>query len=372
MRAKAVAVIVLLAGAGILAAGPGRALFSGTHDGFAEGVDASTIQGGEFLSRSEPLSGAIDPKTLASGPTSDSSASSPENIIELGTSTSSVQIPASLSAESSSSPEGTAPSPQESVVIDPTDGPPPIAAERSAVSDSGSNGNPVATQDEKPVVEVETSATPTAPATDAATGSTAPASQPPPTTAPEGTAANAAVAGTVDPSADSSAATSASGPASFGTHSTHVKAGANRKSALEVPLEHELTSFEKLATFWYEPPDPDKDGPRKSNNDQIPENVRALDGKKIVIEGYMIPISVDKGKVTSFILSRYFASCCFGQMPEMNEWIEVEVEGDSGIDYLPYGAVVCQGAFSVGEVLDDYGYVRSLFRMKATTVKESF
>jgi hypothetical protein len=64
------------------------------------------------------------------------------------------------------------------------------------------------------------------------------------------------------------------------------------------------------------------------------------------------------------------AGCCFGAMPRLDEWVEVQVGVGGGVDYIPFQAVRVTGPFEVGEVLDDYGYVRSLYRMKAESVED--
>jgi len=91
---------------------------------------------------------------------------------------------------------------------------------------------------------------------------------------------------------------------------------------------------------------------------------------RAAFDGYMIPVDFAERKVTTFLLSRYVANCCFGAMPRLDEWIEVEVSAPGGVDYVPFRVVRVTGSFEVGELLDDYGYVRSLYRMKADSVED--
>lgn len=131
-----------------------------------------------------------------------------------------------------------------------------------------------------------------------------------------------------------------------------------------------LLTFEDLASYTYEHPDPRtiKEGAERPK--QIPDEILALKGKTVTAEGHMVPVSVKKGKVTLFVLSRYLEGCCFGQPAMMNEWVDVEMAGD-GADYFPYGSILCTGVLDVGEQLDEYGYVRSIYRMKCTKVEET-
>jgi hypothetical protein len=130
-----------------------------------------------------------------------------------------------------------------------------------------------------------------------------------------------------------------------------------------------LLTFEDLASYTYEHPDPRdlKEGAERPK--QIPDEILALKGKTVIVEGHMVPVSVKKGKVTLFVLSRYLEGCCFGQPAMMNEWVDVEMQGD-GAEYIPYGTILCTGVLDVGEQLDQFGYVRSIYRLKCTKVEE--
>lgn len=130
-----------------------------------------------------------------------------------------------------------------------------------------------------------------------------------------------------------------------------------------------LLTFDDLASYTYEHPDPRAIQEGAERPQQIPAEILALRGKTVIVEGHMVPVSVKKGKVTLFVLSRYLEGCCFGQPAMMNEWVDVEMEGE-GAEYIPYGTILCTGVLDVGEQLDEYGYVRSIYRMKCTKVEE--
>jgi hypothetical protein len=70
-----------------------------------------------------------------------------------------------------------------------------------------------------------------------------------------------------------------------------------------------MLTFSKLA-FRYWPQTKDK-GAR----DPFPKEIKALNGKKIIMDGFMFPIDFEKGKVRSFILSNGMFGCCFGDAP---------------------------------------------------------
>ena len=88
----------------------------------------------------------------------------------------------------------------------------------------------------------------------------------------------------------------------------------------------------------------------------LPEEIQELDGKTIEIEGYMA-ISTLEG-VTTFELVP--ESCECGRS-KVNHFVEVTIT-DGVTSYRP-GRMTLRGKFSVGEVLDDDGFVQSVYRL---------
>ena len=65
----------------------------------------------------------------------------------------------------------------------------------------------------------------------------------------------------------------------------------------------------------------------------IPEKVKILDGKKVKIKGFMVPVSYNKKyKVTKFLFAPDQTSCCYGKIPNLNGFIYSTSE--KGADYL--------------------------------------
>jgi len=116
---------------------------------------------------------------------------------------------------------------------------------------------------------------------------------------------------------------------------------------------------EEIATMPEEP-----DG---STLDRFPEHIRELNGKKISLEGFMIPADVIEGKVKSFILIKNQSGCCFGVMPLMNEWVYVTMAGDKTTEFMPDIPLKVQGEFKIGESVRE-GMVVSIYRMFGETV----
>jgi len=119
---------------------------------------------------------------------------------------------------------------------------------------------------------------------------------------------------------------------------------------------------------------PEPDGTAKEPDDipvdapieiGFPDAVRKMDGQTVRIEGYMIPLKFDDGKVKSFFLSRYMMGCCFGVLPKANEIIEVEMADGKGAFYDAYMPFVTTGKLEIVEEGTDDDYMQSVFRMTA-------
>lgn len=103
---------------------------------------------------------------------------------------------------------------------------------------------------------------------------------------------------------------------------------------------------------------------------RIPDAVRALNGKKISIDGFMVPTDIDDGSgVKTFILAKTQPLCCFGDQQGMNEWIDVKMNGDKRAEFYADRPMTVKGTFEVGEQLES-GFVLSIYRMVADEVSK--
>lgn len=101
--------------------------------------------------------------------------------------------------------------------------------------------------------------------------------------------------------------------------------------------------------------------------DQIPAKIKALNGKKVTLQGFMVPSEVERGKIKSFVLLQNTMGCCFGVMPMMNEWVYVSMEPGKASEFYPDLPISVFGTIEVGEEIEQ-GTVISLYRMKAEKV----
>jgi hypothetical protein len=127
-------------------------------------------------------------------------------------------------------------------------------------------------------------------------------------------------------------------------------------------------SFATLASYRYALPPRQREGDKSTApNSQIPPVIKSLGGKKITIEGYMIPMDFEKGKILRFVLSRSMIGCCFADSLRINELIKVSTADGKPVDYCDIAKVT--GTLEVGEEFED-GYLVSLYRLVADQVKE--
>src|SRR5690606_32856369 len=64
--------------------------------------------------------------------------------------------------------------------------------------------------------------------------------------------------------------------------------------------DYVAVSFKKLSGFKYEEPIPGQGGESPEKTDQIPAEVKKLDGTKAIVEGWMVPMEVaEDGSVKS-------------------------------------------------------------------------
>jgi len=97
----------------------------------------------------------------------------------------------------------------------------------------------------------------------------------------------------------------------------------------------------------------------------FPPAVLALDGRKVVIRGFMLP-SVDFQDIQEFHLIRSLWGCCFGAPPRLNEIVRVTLP--EGVDYTYDGLEIVGTLRAVYETED--GIAEDLYRLEADVYRE--
>ncbi len=129
--------------------------------------------------------------------------------------------------------------------------------------------------------------------------------------------------------------------------------------------------FEQLASYAFNPPPFDPAADPKAipptGEEQIPAMVKSWSGKKAVITGYMVPVKMEKGMVTEFLLMRNTMACCFGTVPNMNEWVVVKMK--KGVPPLMDVPVAFFGELKVGAMFEN-GYMTGLYELDGEKMGE--
>jgi uncharacterized protein len=130
--------------------------------------------------------------------------------------------------------------------------------------------------------------------------------------------------------------------------------------------------FEQLASYSFTAPafDPAAAPTAKppTGEEQIPDAVKAWNGKKAVVTGFMVPVKMEKGLVTEFLLMRNTMACCYGAVPNMNEWVIVKVK-KGGLQPLMDVPVAFYGDLKVGAMFEN-GYMTGLYELECDRMGE--
>jgi hypothetical protein len=124
-------------------------------------------------------------------------------------------------------------------------------------------------------------------------------------------------------------------------------------------------NFGQLASFKLEPPSLDAGG-KPGSVERIPEPLRKLDGRHVRMSGFMLPIKVEGGLATEFLVVRSPLVCCYGMMPAPNEWVCVKAPG-KGVAMQMDTPLQFSGTFHVGEIYENNFFV-GVYRMDADKV----
>ena len=117
-------------------------------------------------------------------------------------------------------------------------------------------------------------------------------------------------------------------------------------------------TFAKLASFPFKvtPEEADaNDNPRIASQEtraQVPDWVKAFSEKPAAVTGFMLPVRVEEGLTSDFLLLRNQSACCYGIMPRVNEWVIVRMAG-KGVKPVVDVPVTALGTFHVGEMREN-------------------
>lgn len=129
---------------------------------------------------------------------------------------------------------------------------------------------------------------------------------------------------------------------------------------------HLRLGFDILGGFKYSiPPDATGDEAKKQEvqaEKDIPVSVRQFDGKPALITGFMLPTKLEDGTglVIDFLLVRDPMMCCYGVVPDPNDWVIVHMA--KPIPALQDVPISIAGTIHVGPLYDN-GYLTGIYRL---------
>jgi hypothetical protein len=144
---------------------------------------------------------------------------------------------------------------------------------------------------------------------------------------------------------------------------------AEQQKPVKVKIEGQdlfAVGFDKLAAFEYVVTDAgtgasEEEIAAAKQKDQIPAWARFYDGKKVALTGFLMPLKLENGMTPKFIMMRDITTCCYGNVPNMNEYVIVTMTGP-GIKPIQDVPVVLTGTFRIAEKYEN-GYLSSIFQM---------
>lgn len=128
---------------------------------------------------------------------------------------------------------------------------------------------------------------------------------------------------------------------------------------------HRRVSFAELSAFDYSQTQRVAGVPTTSAKETIPEDVRKLNGQRVAVDGFMLPLDFDGG-VRTFILNASYDMCQYGAPTIINQRIDVVMTGDRRTIYT-HTPIRVYGVLEVGEAYES-GELVSIYRMKADAI----
>ena len=95
--------------------------------------------------------------------------------------------------------------------------------------------------------------------------------------------------------------------------------------------------------------------------------MKAWNGKKAIVTGFMLPVKMDNGLVTEFLLVKDPMMCCYGTVPNMNEWVVVKMA--KGVRPLMDVPISFYGELKIGATFEN-GYMTGIYQLEGEKMGE--
>ena len=136
-----------------------------------------------------------------------------------------------------------------------------------------------------------------------------------------------------------------------------------RKVAID-GAEIYAVGFDKLSSFPYTIVDAGTGATPEEikaaqEKDQVPANIRLYHGQRVLLTGYLMPLTIENGLTKKFVIMKDVNTCCYGSVPNMNDYVVVTMKG-AGITPVQDVPVDLVGTFRIDQKYEG-GYIVSLF-----------
>ena len=124
--------------------------------------------------------------------------------------------------------------------------------------------------------------------------------------------------------------------------------------------------FDRLSSYKFVAPEYDPVANPKATpptgEEQIPPAVKGWSGKKALVTGFMLPTKLDGGKAVEFLLMANQMACCYGTVPNMNDWVIVRIP--KGVPIIQDVPISFKGMFKVSATFES-GYMTGIYELEA-------
>jgi uncharacterized protein len=93
------------------------------------------------------------------------------------------------------------------------------------------------------------------------------------------------------------------------------------------------------------------------NTGQMTDGLRAVNGKRVRVPGYMVPLDDSARGVTEFILVPYYGACIHTPPPPPNQMVYVKMTGNRRVEVNLWEPIWIEGELNVSEVDSPYGAI---------------
>ena len=133
-----------------------------------------------------------------------------------------------------------------------------------------------------------------------------------------------------------------------------------RKLAEEIK-KGKVTGLDKILPF-----DELSSWPYEDGLKGMPKRVRELDGKKVLMTGFMLPID-EVENIKEFLLVQSLWSCCYGQPPDIHGIVRVVMPKGKPTDYF-FDPLKIVGTFKVEATMMD-GYCVDIYQLHVESLE---